>query len=474
MERNLRGEGKRIDVSKYGALFALLVSLLGPAPGAGSDISQQELPTQTLARSKEELQNLERVSSAALPTRLAFVSAQRLWILDARDPEAQPVPLTEPGVTQIVGWSNDGQWLAFLHEPPDDPQQGARLYVVRPDVPQPVQVDARPVLNSPAWSPVENRILYLTAGGVNEQREARLATVQDDGSFDSHFLFAGEAVVELAWAPDGQSIAVSEARTDTEPLRIRRLKLDGTWSDLLVGEPPRQTDEIYNREAAGLTWSPDGQYLAYFAVPNSLSLAADGVAIQVLDVATGKTTELGKGLAYPAWFAWSFDSRHLAFIRGSGREATRNKQLQLFHPANGTVTDASRDGYVDTAPVAMDHSGAFLFVRGTERAWGDDGHTVAVYVPGQRIWQQSADGSQSVVTAGTADTADYEPHLSPDGTQLFFLRLSAIDQGSLYLKRLDGGAELELVRGLQISPGYYGNYLPRWVAPYWSEEGSET
>ncbi|WP_126427157.1 WD40 repeat domain-containing protein [Brevibacillus marinus] len=457
-----------ISLNKYGALFAILVSLLGSAPVAGPDAQQQEPPAQAPAQA----QDVERVSSAALPARIAFVSEQRLWMLDARDPAAQPVPLTEPGVTQIVGWSHDGQWLAYLYVPPEDPQKGPFLHVVNQDASRRAQVADQPVKGRPAWSPVDNRLLYLTAAAANEQAEARLATLADNGSIQSETLLRGDAVVELAWSPDGQSIAVSEARTADEPLRIRRLSRDGTWSVLYTGESPQQTDELFVREAAGLTWSPNGEYLAYFALPNAASLAADGVPLHLLELATGETKKVGEGLAYPEWLAWSDDSRQLAFIQGSGREATRNKQLQLFQPADGKLAAAGQAGYVDTAPVAADASGSFLFVRGPEAAWGEAAQPEAaqpagVYVPGQRIWRQSAEGTQSALTTGPTDTADYEPHVSPDGKQLLYVRLSAADRGSLYFKPLAGSAESELIRGLQISPGFYGNYLPRSVAPYW-------
>jgi len=109
-----------------------------------------------------------------------------------------------------------------------------------------------------------------------------------------------------------------------------------------------------------------------------------------------------------------------------------------------------------------------LFCRGTENdKWG--GGKQNLLVPGQKIRMRTAGREARALTTGTVDTADYAPLLSLGGKDLFFLRLNRYDRGSLYYLSTDGGREVELIRGLNGSPGYYGNYYPEWLKIHWKK-----
>jgi hypothetical protein len=80
----------------------------------------------------------------------------------------------------------------------------------------------------------------------------------------------------------------------------------------------------------------------------------------------------------------------------------------------------------------------------------------------------SPDGQAIALTAGPAATADYHSSPSPSGEKMMFLRLERFDQGSLYLQPLDAPEQqVEILRGLRGSPGFYGNYYPEWLSVYW-------
>jgi len=120
---------------------------------------------------------------------------------------------------------------------------------------------------------------------------------------------------------------------------------------------------------------------------------------------------------------------------------------------------------VDTQPLWDSlHPGNLLFCRGPATDWQNgDG----VLVPGQRIWLRTADGSCSPIATGSSGTQDCTPILSPDGQDLFFLRLDSRESGSLIMKPLPAGQEVELVRNLDVDPEFYGNYLPASVSICW-------
>ena len=234
-------------------------------------------------------------------------------------------------------------------------------------------------------------------------------------------------------------------------------------------------------------YATDGRYLAYYLEPGSGSMTADGVAIRVLNLQNHSyPLDLGTGLKYPQWLAWSPDSNWLAYIRGYGRDATIDKRLYLADlQSGGKVTDCGsparegnspepgcpwtkeNPGQVDTQPLWLsDKSYSILFCRGKENNWWDS-FNGEVLVPRQRIWTRTADGVENTLTSGPADTADYAPRVALDGKNLFFLRLIRYDNGSLYFKPLAGGQETELIRGLTGNPGYYGNYYPECISIYW-------
>ncbi|HHW43790.1 MAG TPA: hypothetical protein GXX25_08280 [Desulfotomaculum sp.] len=415
------------------------------------------------------------VYSTTIPSRVAFTRDGYLWVVDGQGnnspAKAIPVRDTNGKAVKIVGWSPDGRWLAYLQWDTAEFYSGKPyLWVVKADGTGNFQVDPRPVLDAAAWSPRDNVLAYSTqgpGGGYAPDGNLKLASLNDGKAAITTLLPDKTGLIaDFAWAPDGQSLAVSFARTEGNPLQIDRVTLQGERSGLLkLGEPltEKDQDSIYAWSAEGLKWSPNGRYLAYYLRPNSASLSADGVTLQVLDVQKpGQPLNVGTALNYPQWLAWSPDGSRLACILGGGREATANKHLYIVDmPAGGKIINYGRDGQVDTRPVwTATPPYGLLFCRGPETtAWEGRSDHRGVPVPGQRIWLRAADGTVKPLTGGPADTADYEPHMSLDGKYLIFMRLNQRNSGSLYEMSLDTGELTELCR-LSGNPGYYANYYP--------------
>ena len=113
----------------------------------------------------------QRVTETVLPLRLAFTHEERLWLLDADKAGAQPQPVSTPKVDRIIGWSHDGQWLAYLQRQGNDKFSGdLYLWVIAADGKQPQRLDDRPVVpGTPVWSPVENAIAYQTCQQADQE-----------------------------------------------------------------------------------------------------------------------------------------------------------------------------------------------------------------------------------------------------------------------------------------------------------------
>ncbi|MGI9950961.1 stalk domain-containing protein [Moorellaceae bacterium AZ2] len=421
----------------------------------------------------------ERAYINAFPGRLAFTNDNCLWLLDGSTPGAAPVQVTEKGAVEILGWSPDGQWLAYLWRETTEHYSGKPyLWVVRFDGSNNYQVDPRPVMGEPAWSPVANVLSYSTqgpGGGYAPDMNLKLATIEEGGTRVVRLLpDKSELVEDLAWAPDGQSLAIALPRTGELPWRIERLGLTGERTLLLEGaEKGAEGEDEYLRVPWGLTWSPNGRYLAFYLLFNSGSLNADGVPLQVLDLEQHRLIDLGTSLPYRQWLAWSPDGNSLAFIQGAGREATENKHLAVVSLPEGEVASYGQPGTTDSQPcwLPLPWGPGVLFVRGLERE-GETKTGTEALSGDQRIWL-AKEGQVRPLTQGTPDTADCYPYFSSATEKLYFLRLNSATSGTFCLQPLQGGRVLELVRHISGSPGFYGNYHPAWVSFYYlgPEEG---
>lgn len=414
----------------------------------------------------------QRVSQAAVPATIAFTNNAHLWILDASRADAVPRQVTAQGKAEIAGWSADGQWLLYLqYDRADDYSSPAYLWAVKADGTSAFRVDERPILDQPKWSPVSRTFAYrVNAAGTGEQRKPVLVVAEMAGE---KAVVVGSRTTDLAdfaWMPDGRSLLVSVPAASGRPMTLQLTDLAGNrLAAYPLAEPPNVEEGIYPWAADGLTVAPDGKRVAYYVRVSSASLSADGVAIQMFDLTqpARKPVDIGSGLAYPEWLAWSPDSSLLAFIDGSDRMATHNKRVTLAD-ANGRVIPAGQPDKVDALPTWTAAAPyALYFTRGVAKEYQYEPQKPMV--PGQRIWRRSADGSQQAVTQGTDKTADTFPALSPDGNALLFVRLDAAEHGSLYLKT-GSESEVELLRHVTGDIGYYGNYLPPWIRVFWKEQ----
>jgi len=125
----------------------------------------------------------ERVSQLHFPALVAFTNAGHLWILDGGKTGAAPVQVTREGKTEILGWSPDGQWLAWPQRADEDEYSAKPyLWVVKADGTGSFQVDRRPVLGTPAWSPQTNSLAYSTTGpggGYAPDGNLKIASIEN-------------------------------------------------------------------------------------------------------------------------------------------------------------------------------------------------------------------------------------------------------------------------------------------------------
>ncbi len=414
----------------------------------------------------------ERVSKAVVPAQIAFIQRGTLWIIDGTKKNSQPVRVNQDGVVVSFSWSSDGQWLAYeMQASPVPYGRDSYLWVADSSGKNTFQVDFSPISITPEWAPSENIIVYSTRKDHNQvYGEGKLARISQAGEAEVTPLYpVEEEVIDMAWHPDGKQIAISKPRTKERPLIIDLLTMDGKRKNALTnGKPVGEDEGIFIWGATGLKWSPNGKYLTYFLEPNSGSLAADGVAIELLDVETRTTMVLGGGLHYKEWLAWSPDSKFLAYIQGGPREAITAKRLYILDTLQSKITNINKEGLIETSPLWSNKAPFELFFLRGQDMKGWNIQLPQVLVPDQRIWRRTMDGSENLITQGPKNTSDTMPNISPNSNHLLYMRLFQFDRGSIYLKTLPEGKEMELVRGVRgWDHGFYGNYLPPWMKVYW-------
>lgn len=416
----------------------------------------------------------ERVNKEiSVPAKIAFTSNQHLFVVDGQDTSGKVKQITNDGLAEIVGWSPDGKWLLFIkYKGNNNYSTPGYLWLMRADGGKVMQVDQRPVYEKPKWSPKANKFVYTVNIGSNEEPRLRMIVkdIHDDGTLALQSTTKAD-FADFAWMPNGENMLVSLPAEKNKPMTLALRTLAGKpLAAYPIAEPPKVEEGIYPWAATGLKVSPDGKSVAYFVRYNSASLSADGVPIQLFDLTQPdqKPKDLGTGLAYPDWLAWTPDSEQLAFIDGTDRIATTNKQLKLADREGKVQTISPGPVVVDTNPVWIPKAPyTLLFTRGEAKPYSYD--PKKVMVPGQGIWQRFADGAEQQVTKGEENTADYYPAPSPDGKQLLFLRLDRAEHGSLNIQGIGQNADtqIELITGITGDIGYYANYLPPWVSVYW-------
>ncbi|MGH3001852.1 MAG: TolB family protein [Gaiellaceae bacterium] len=198
-----------------------------------------------------------------------------------------------------------------------------------------------------------------------------------------------------------------------------------------------------------VTWSPDGRWLFYFIDPmGSDSIAADGLVLRALDVATGRSVPVGKAISLGDYVTWCGST--LVMSAGGDRIATHHKRLvaataPTWKPrllwdapsrAFGSVT-CNPDGESVAVLSQRDSTDAFFFAA----RW--------------QLWQVTLDGRRFELDRPPRGCADESPAWSPDGSSLAFVRER---KGYGAVMVLHGDRTYGPLADLGYSLGYYGHH----------------
>jgi WD40-like Beta Propeller Repeat len=318
------------------AALALGVSACGHGATAGAGSRPAGPPTATAAGSAPLV--VGRTAFAG-HGRLAFVSGNRLYILDGTAP-GKPATLHPVAAGKVPGdlaWSPDGQWLAFLVGAPNANGSliGGQLWLTGPD-----GQDAHPVLASSgpfAWSPKADVLAAISGGSLDTLAPGRaprpvLSTTGLTGT--------------PAWSPDGTTIAVSVVRyTASKGFSGSAIELVAPGNS---GASVRRLAQSANDALLTDAWRTDGRAVFAWSDPqSSASLAADGVPLVSYPLA-GQPETLPSTLVHPS-FAVPYGSG-VTVVTGGDRYLWNAKTIESC-PAAGSCGPAMN---VEPGPVNLD------------------------------------------------------------------------------------------------------------------------
>jgi Tol biopolymer transport system component len=150
---------------------------------------------------------------------------------------------------------------------------------------------------SPAFSPDGRQLAYLVEVGTSSD-----LVVMDVATKRVTFLSRGADLADLAWSPDGRTIATTSYNLDTPGLLL--------WTADRVGVA-RRVESLPSGEAYRPSYSADGRWLTY-------TLRRDGRNdVHAVEIATGRDVTLTDGGR--SWGGvFSPDGAWLAFLREQG------------------------------------------------------------------------------------------------------------------------------------------------------------
>jgi WD40-like Beta Propeller Repeat len=242
-------EARRLRRRRWfvGSVLALAAVLLAGGLYAATDSHRTALPPKIVTTSHGTRPYVNAKAFRRLGT-LAFISKNRLWVLDGRARSVKEVDVPGSLSPMSPTLSPDGKWLAFLtNTGSDDSSVIQSLWIARGDGADAHEVENLLVNSSFGWSPtsdvlgvVTDAIPVASEGHVAFPHATAVELVTPDGTarpllrLPSSQTASTPQIEDAVWSPTGDAVAVSTvAFANVGETVVRSYPVDGdaptTW-----------------------------------------------------------------------------------------------------------------------------------------------------------------------------------------------------------------------------------------------------
>jgi serine/threonine protein kinase/sugar lactone lactonase YvrE len=360
-------------------------------------------------------------------------------------PPPRLVPFTSsPGEKNNPAFSPDGNEIAFTWqgEHPKD-LNSSNIYVQLVGAGTPLRLTSADAADSyPAWSPDGRFIAFQRNRGREEYYAAGHGAYYIVPALGGPERKLAEAYTEqlggggLSWSPDGKYLAVADR--GPKPGEVAGTMI--FFISLESGERRPSNIELPGPYVTSPTFSPDGKYLAFIAGSGFLSND-----VYVAPVSGGKARALTSVRSTMGGVSWTPDGRELVF------DSTHQGLPTLWRVpfAGGDLQALSVPAeYVSQPSIAL-HGNRMALSR---------------YAVDTNLWKESlvpSDHSPPIrITATTQEDSDVA--ISPDGQRLAF-RSARTGTDQIYVCNSDGSSPLQLTSLKASATG----------SPAWSPDGKQ-
>lgn len=414
---------------RRGSRLLLVVVAVLPAPlvaarASGVSVRQSAVPSVGVLPSVD-------VRAFLGQGRLAFVSAERLWLLDGVTGKLIELPSVSDLAPEGPMFSSDGRWLTYMEVDPEQAEP-SQVWIARSD-----GTDAHPLrrLVDPVsvigWSPTSDVIAVI--GGPERHRQpcpcnspTTLTLVTPMGA--TRLLASSPDIYHAAWGPKGRSIALASITLRVSQL-VTYSAAGGQRTVWLSLGHHRRLDGMNDILIDTAGWWP-GLGIGFWVFGDGSVRNPDETPLDLVP-APGRTPRLlGQTLSDPDTtdIASASSDGQLAIVNdlGLGRVEWAGKQVKLCS-ATATVCRAivSTPGKVTVDPVWSPDGQTLLFAQAPSVQTGPWSQArVAAWYAARRL-ELYTPATHSLEPLPAADGAA-APVWSADGTGLVYVREDAL------------------------------------------------
>ena len=294
--------------------MAMLMAGCASSPEAGPTERASEVDAGTSASSPRPSSTVEG-RFGQVGGWIAYSSGDGIWAVDPARPERRIRLSRAEG--DPIAWSSDGTKLVIRRKSPNQVRGGARemdLVVLDADGTETRLTNARTFVTGGSFSPDGSEVVYAT---TFPPKRSAIYAVSSDGGAPRLILRATRRVFvpELrrsfrtdvyhpALSPDGTQIGYFDGMGDSSHT-LWVMSADGTERSLLLDHEGGRPGHV-----RALTWSPDGEWLAFQTDDRIYLVRPDGTGLRrVVARARGDFNIAPAG-------QWSPDGSRIAFLRG--------------------------------------------------------------------------------------------------------------------------------------------------------------